>query len=38
MRSRIAGVSTLLSSKVSAAAMWPCSVSVWLMKNWRAWL
>ena len=38
MRSRIAGVSTLLSSKVSAAMMWSCSVLVWLMKNCRAWL
>ena len=28
MRARIAGVSTLESSKVKAEAMWPCSVSV----------
>jgi hypothetical protein len=31
MRSRMTGVSTLLSSKVSAAAMWRCSAGVWLM-------
>jgi hypothetical protein len=31
IRTRIAGVSTLLSSNVGAAAMCPCSTSVWLM-------
>ena len=28
---RIAGVSTLLSSKMKASAMWVCSIGVWLM-------
>jgi hypothetical protein len=32
-RSRTAGVSTLLSSKTSAATTWFFSVSVWLRKN-----
>jgi hypothetical protein len=31
IRARIAGVSTLDNSKVSAAAMWPCSIGIWLM-------
>ena len=30
MRARIAGVSTLLSSKTKASAMWVCSIAVWL--------
>ena len=38
MRARIAGVSTLLSSKTNASLMWVCSTGVWLMKNCRAWL
>ena len=28
----------LLSSKVNASMMCRCSTSVWLLKNWRAWL
>ena len=38
IRSRMTAVFTLLSSNVSAAAMWFCSVGVWLMKNCLAWL
>ena len=30
MRSRMAGTVTLLSSKRNAAAMWACSMGVWL--------
>ena len=28
----------LLSSKVNVSMMCRCSTSVWLLKNWRAWL
>ena len=38
IRARIAGVSTLLSSNTKASLICVCSVSVWLMKNCRAWL
>jgi len=31
MRERIAGVLTLLSSKMKASAIWVCSTGVWLM-------
>ena len=36
MRVRIATVSTLLSSKVKALTMWPCSGAVIDVQNWRA--
>ena len=38
MRVRMAGASTLLSSNVKASTMCWRSMSVWLTKNWRAWL
>ena len=38
IRVRIAGSSTLDSSNTNALTMCFCSIGVWLIRNWRAWL